>query len=326
MRLSYVLPIRRISPAQFELFTYLRWLSGWVEVIVVDGSPGPVFAVHTACCLDAVVHVRLDPDLSGCANGKAAGAITGLRHATAEHVIIADEDVRYDEAGLRAVARELERADVVRPQNYFHPLPWHCCVDTARTLINRVTGGDWPGTLGVRRSVLLSIGGYDGNVLFENLELIRTVVAAGGREATPLDLYVRRLPPTTRHFWSQRVRQAYDEFARPVRLLVWLTVAPATAALALGAHWSWLMGAAACTIVAAETGRRRGGGRRVFPIVASFAAPLWIAERAVSAWLAVAAYTLWGGVPYRGRIVARAATPLRDIQARLRRNGVMARR
>ncbi|SNT63840.1 Iron-containing redox enzyme [Streptosporangium subroseum] len=31
--------------------------------------------------------------------------------------------------------------------------------------------------------------------LFENLELIRTVRAHGGREYRPLDLYVRRLPP-----------------------------------------------------------------------------------------------------------------------------------
>jgi hypothetical protein len=80
-------------------------------------------------------------------------------------------------------------------------------------------------------------GGYDGNVLFENLELVRTVEAAGGSSLCLQDLYVRRLPPETQHFWRQRVRQAYDEFARPVRLVVALSVVPLLIALFLGGRW-----------------------------------------------------------------------------------------
>jgi hypothetical protein len=37
------------------------------------------------------------------------------------------------------------------------------------------------------------------------------------------------------------------------------------------------------------------------------------------AWLAVGAHLLLGGIPYRGRIVSRAATPMRQLQARLSR-------
>ena len=40
------------------------------------------------------------------------------------------------------------RHDLVRPQNYFEPLPWHARWDTARTLLNRGLGRDYPGTLG----------------------------------------------------------------------------------------------------------------------------------------------------------------------------------
>ena len=107
------------------------------------------------------------------------------------------------------MAAALECADVVRPQNYFEPLPWHAWIDTGRTLLNRISGGDWPGTLGVRWPILSMAGGYDGNVLFENLELVRTVKAAGGLEHSAAGIYVRRLPPSAHHFWSQRVRQAY---------------------------------------------------------------------------------------------------------------------
>jgi hypothetical protein len=315
MRLSYVLPIRTNDGADAELFAYLLWLSSRLEVIVVDGSPRSVFVLHAQRCGGGIIHVPVDEDLSGFANGKVAGVVTGLRRSSHDAVVIADDDVRYDDAALTAMAAELATAQVVRPQNYFDPTPWHCYVDTSRTLLNRTTGGDWPGTLGVSRGVLLRTGGYAGDVLFENLEMIRTVVAAGGREAVPLGLYVRRLPPTTAHFWSQRVRQAYDEFARPVRLIVWLAIAPVAIALARSGQWPWLIAAAVAFMVAAETGRRRANGRRVFPLAAVIAAPLWVVERAVSTWFALAAYLLWGGIRYRGRIIARAATPMRHLRA-----------
>jgi hypothetical protein len=42
----------------------------------------------------------------------------------------------------------------------------------------------------VRRSVLTATGGYDGDALFEDLELVRTVQAADGRELRAIGLYV----------------------------------------------------------------------------------------------------------------------------------------
>ena len=315
---SYILPIRSSEAVSQELVSYLQWLSKEVALIIVDGSAEPIFSQHAAqwATLDAI-HIAPDPEYRLFANGKVGGVLTGLKRVQTPLAIVADDDVRYDAQGLAAMRNALERADVVRPQNYFHPLPWHACLDTARTLLNRISGGDWPGTLGVRSGIVMTAGGYDGDVLFENLELVRTVIAAGGSHECPLDLYVRRLPPSTGHFWSQRVRQAYDEIARPLRLAVWLAVLPGVTLLAATGHaWIIAVGCGAA-IVAAEAGRWRSGGRRFFPARAAWLAPLWIAERAVCSWLAVAAWTIWGGIPYRGRIVTRAATPMRRLQRRL---------
>jgi hypothetical protein len=323
-RLSYVLPIKSAYAAGDDFFSYLDWLSSRVELIVVDGSPSSVFDVHAGRCGAGVRHLRVDDDVAGFANGKVAGVITGLRRCSHEAVIIADDDVRYDVAALREMADQLMRVDVVRPQNYFQPLPWHAYLDTARMLLNRVSGGDWPGTVGIRRSLLARTGGYDGNVLFENLELVRTMTAAGGTEAVLFGLYVRRMPPTTSHYWSQRVRQAYDEFARPVRLVVWLSVAPAALALGLSGKWVWFVPAIAAVIVAAETGRRKASGRRVFPFATSLAAPLWIIERAACAWLAVGSRLMWGGIRYRGRTIAKAATAFSTLQYRFRAQAASA--
>ncbi|WP_433387020.1 glycosyltransferase [Micromonospora sp. KLBMP9576] len=304
---AYVLPLRWTDDADLPGLTrYLGWLSARVDVTVVDGSPPELFARHGRAWRGLLRHLRPDPALRG-VNGKVTGVLTGVAAARHEHVVIADDDVRYDEAGLRAVHRLLDRVDLVRPQNYFDPLPWHAWWDTGRTLLNRALGADYPGTLAVRRSTFLAMGGYDPDVLFENLELIRTVRAYGGTEAAPAWLHVRRLPPDTAHFLGQRVRQAYDDLAQPARLVASLAVLPALAAAVAARRPGLLLAAAVSTVALAEAGRRRGGGTSVFPPATALAAPLWVLERGVCGWLAVGRRVLFGGVRYAGGRVRRAA-------------------
>jgi hypothetical protein len=313
---TYILPIRGDGPATGgDLDDYMRWLAPRVELIVVDGSPPAVFAAHAAAWGAIVRHVAPAPDLVT-PMGKVGGVLTGVRLSSHERLVIADDDVRYDAEALARVTGALDGADVVRPQNYFDPLPWHARWDSARTLINRASGGDWPGTLGVRRSALERTGGYDGSAMFENLELVRTVVASGGREAVLLDAFVARRPSTARHFWSQRVRQAYDELARPRRLAAQLAVLPAALAAAAAFGWPALAAGALAVVGVAEAGRRRAGGTRVFPASTALLAPVWVAERAICSWLAVASRLALGGVPYRGTVLRHAATPMGVLRAR----------
>lgn len=321
---AYVLPLRRDRAAAAEtaeLAAYLRRLGAIVaELVVVDGSPPAAFAAHRAALAGTPArHLAPHADLRF-RMGKVNGVLTGARECSRERVVIADDDVRYDEASLRRAVRLLDAADLVRPQNHFQPPVWHARWDTARSLLNRVfTGdaafpvGDFPGTLAVRRSALLAAGGYDGDVMFENLELMRTVRAAGGVVLTPLGLYVARRPPSAAHFASQRVRQAYDDFAIPARMATWLALGPLALTLARRAPRALATGALAA-IGAAEAGRRRAGGAAVFPVSGSLLAPAWLAERAVCSWLAVGA-RLRGGVRYRGGRLRRAATPMRRLRA-----------
>lgn len=315
---EYVLPLRWSSPDPdrlADLTGYLRRLTARVDVTVVDGSPPEVFARHAAAWRGLVRHVRPDPAVRG-TNGKATGVLTGVFLARHEHVVVADDDVRYDGAGLRAVHRLLDRVDLVRPQNHFDPMPWHAYWDTGRSLLNRAFGSDYPGTIGVRRSTFVAMGGYDPDVLFENLELIRTVRAYGGTEAAPPGLYVRRLPPTTRHFLGQRVRQAYDDLAQPLRLALFLALLPGLAATAVARRRGPVLAGAALTVALAEVGRRRAGGTAVFPPATALAAPLWVLERGTCVWLAVARRLLLGGVRYAGTRVALAAHSPRALRTR----------
>lgn len=312
-RLGYVMPIKRPpGDDDRELASYLWWLSERAEVVVADGSPPDVFAAHHALWGDAVRHV---PVTSTCLNGKVAGVVDGVLATTAEAVVVADDDVRYDDSSLDAMRRLLQDHVVVRPQNFFAPLPWHARWDSARSLLNRALGHDYPGTIGVRRSAFVAAGGYCGGVLFENLELYRTMAAHGHRVHDAPDLLVRRLPPATGQFAQQRVRQAFDSFAEPGRMALELAVAPAVLSWALlGRPGRGIAAGAATalTVGVAELGRRRGAARRVFPWTSSWWAPLWVLERGVCSWLAVAA-RLRGGVAYRDRRLATAAHTVTEI-------------
>ena len=317
MELSYVLPLRCEScgGGHEELGTYLEGIAQLAEVIVVDGSDPPIFSAHARVWPPGLRHLTPDPDVTA-TNGKVAGVTTGLRAASFEHVVIADDDVRWTAEQLRAVEARLRGADLVIPQNAFSPsAAWHARWDMARTLLNRAIGYDYPGTLAIRRS---AFHGYDGDVLFENLELIRTIRASGGEVAVALDLLVPRRPPTTAAFARQRVRQAYDDLAQPARLVAELVLLPATIHLVRRRRWDVLAVAGGLSVALAEAGRRRAGGRAALPGVAAWFAPVWLSERAICVWIAVGSRVVRGGCTYRGVKIRRAATPMRVLRRRAR--------
>jgi Glycosyltransferase like family 2 len=327
---SYILPLRWAEPGPIEeLSEYLRAVAEVAgEVLVVDGSPAPIFTEHAKALCGVVRHLAPHPDLDF-EMGKVNGVLTGIRECSGERVVLADDDVRYDPPTLRRTVALLDGADLVRPQNHFDELPWHARWDTPRSLLNRVfTGdtmfpvGDFPGTLAVRRSALLATGGYDGDALFENLELMRTIHAAGGTVVTPLDLYVARRPPSAAHFVSQRVRQAYDDFAIPARIGAFLALIPFAAHSSRRDRVHRLLIGALASMILAEIGRRRAGGATRFPASGSLLAPAWVAERSLCSWLALVE-RLRGGVLYGGRRLSHSATPLRRL--RRRHAGALAR-
>jgi hypothetical protein len=315
---EYVLPLRWEHDSDLagrdELTDYLTRLSRWVAVTVVDGSPPEVFATHAEAWRGFVRH--LAPESWPGRNRKVGAVVTGVRHARHSRVVIADDDVRYDKHVLDRVLRLLDDADLVRPQNVFATWPWHARWDTGRSLLNRAVAADYPGTFGLRRGLFLAMGGYDGDVLFENLEMVRTVRAAGGREVRPRNLYVHRLAPTGDRFWAQRVRQAYDDLAQPWRLAWALAVWPALF-LGLRRRPGAVLGAAGGVALLAEVGRRRAGGRQVYPATAALWAPVWVLERGTCTWLAMWQRLRHGGMAYGGQRVSVAAHRPRTLRRRL---------
>lgn len=317
MRISYILPVKWDAgqdPA--ELTGYLAFLAAHVDLIVVDGSNAANFELHSVAWGNYSRHLVPASDLNFI-NGKVNGVITGLRIARYNKVIIADDDVRYSLEQIMHMESLLEDAQLVVPQNYFLAQLWHAQWDTARTLLNRALYHDYPGTLAIQRDFINHLGGYDGDVIFENLELIRTVEAADGKILYKDDLFVERLPPSDSHFWSQRPRQAFDDYAQPLKLGFFFLLMPALMAAAFVSFWLPLA-LLLLSIPVAEIGRRVSKGTQVFSAICSFYAPCWLLERGICTWIALFKKIKIGGCLYNNKVITTAANPVWKIRAKLK--------
>ena len=122
-----------------ELNQYFRLLAAaGCEILVVDGSPPPVFAENGAVLSRASRHLPVDPRF-GFLNDKVNGVHTGVRAASCEKIVLADDDIRYDLCSLGAIVDRLDHADVVRPQNYLYPQPWWARIEAAAMALSQ----DW---------------------------------------------------------------------------------------------------------------------------------------------------------------------------------------
>jgi len=316
MRISYILPIKwNTDKGLDELSEYLCSIAAHVDLIIVDGSSMEAFNKHKFLWANYGRHLAPDSAYDFI-NGKVNGVLTGLQLAQYQQVVIADDDVRYELDQLQHMESLLETAHLVVPQNYFTATLWHAQWDTSRTLLNRLFYHDYPGTLAVQRDFINQLGGYDGDVMFENLELIRTVQAAGGTIMYCDAFFVKRLPPAAQHFWSQRVRQAFDDNAQPFRLAFFFMLLPVLFASTFIA-WFMPFCLLMMAVVFAEIGRRKRNGQQVFALACSFYAPLWILERGICTWLALYQRLLHGGISYNGRIIRVAANPIWKLKSKL---------
>jgi hypothetical protein len=309
---TYLLPIRRSvfsESAAAELRDYFSIVQGaGCEVIVIDGSPGQVFARHHDRWSGVCQHVIVDPRFRYL-NDKVNGVHTGISVATRAKIILADDDIRYTPTDVEGVCHLLDQFEVVRPQNYLLPLPWWARTEAARMLINRATLriADYPGTCAFRRSTILNAGEYDGDVLFDNEEIIRHFARRGSRICYANNFFIHKRPPKFRKWLEQRPRQAYEDFGLRFKTVLFASLLPiAVAIIFIGGVKSlsiFALSIAATSILLAFTGRIRGSARKFFPLSVCLFAPVWILERTLSTYCAFSWFLIRGGYPFGDRIL-----------------------
>ncbi len=202
---TYILPIARASRRHRRRRTTSN-RSPRGAVIVVDASPRR--RVHrTRGELGTVRETSRSISISA-PMGKVGNVPTGVlcashRAWSPPTTMSATSHPRWH----RLVAM-LDHDDVVRPQNYFDPLL--ACSLGHRAHPPQPRERRRHGRGHRRAPSILRATGRPAtwSVMFENTELVRTVLAAGGHRGCASSTFRWRSPPSGAHFWSQRVRQA----------------------------------------------------------------------------------------------------------------------
>lgn len=313
-RCTYILPIRRVRACPQELGELAGYFRNLVragcEVLVVDGSSPEIFAEHNRAWRKLCRHVTVDRRYSYL-NGKVNGVHTGVDRASCESIILADDDIRYTSADIRRACELLKWHDMVRPQNYLEPLPWWGRMEAARMLINRgvLWSGDYPGTCAFRRSPFVRFGHYDGDVLFDNEEIVRHFILNGADVCYALDFFILKRPPTLRKWFEQRPRQAYEDFDMRVKTLLFMSLLPAASAVGLfkgaGAALAFFFVVSVCAGLLAGRGLLRDQAYNFFPAHVILYAPLWVTERSLSVYWALYWRFVHGGYPFGEQLLSK---------------------
>lgn len=311
---TYLLPIRRVranAAEAGEFAAYFRSLAAaGCEVLVVDGSPPEVFDAHARAWEGVCRHVPVDPRYKYL-NGKVNGVHTGVALAGCERIVLADDDIRYTAADIERACELLERHEMVRPQNYLSPLPWWARTESARMLINRgvLRAGDYPGTCAFRRSTCLRVGHYDGDVLFDNEEIVRHFALSGADVLCATDFFVLKRPPTLPKWMEQRPRQAYEDFVMRAKTVLFASLIPAALALGLfagvGALVAFVALVSLASVLVALRGLLRDRAFRFFPATMALYAPPWVLERALSVYWAFYWRVRYGGYPFGAALLSK---------------------
>ncbi|HEX8265475.1 MAG TPA: glycosyltransferase family 2 protein [Pyrinomonadaceae bacterium] len=310
---TYLLTIRRTRFDRAEAEDFRRYFgllrASGCEILVVDGSPAEIFAAYDAVWNDRCRHETVDPQYRYL-NGKVNGIHTGIALAAHERVILADDDIRYTPDDVERMSRLLADYEMVRPQNYFLPLPFWARMEAARMLINRawLREGDYTGTLGVTRSAMRRVGHYDGDVLFDNEEIVRHFRLKNARIKYARDFFVLKRPATFRKWIEQRPRQAYEDFIMRAKTAFFLLLP-----IALVLFWSFggfafALGFALLVAVGAVFTAALGlndGATNFFPISTVFYAPLWFIERSFSTYWAFYWRFTRGGYPFGDKLLSK---------------------
>jgi hypothetical protein len=311
---TVIVPIRRVRFQPQEARTlgnYFKSLSMiGCEVLVVDGSPSEVFAEHDQLWEAYTRHFKPDPKFTFL-NGKVNGIHTGVELASSEYIIVADDDIRYTASNVNRMCRLLSEYEVVRPQNFISPTPLWARLENARILINRgvLRTGDYPGTCGFRRSTMLRVGPYDGDVLFDNEEMIRHFAVQGATIKYALDFFILKRPPTFKKWIEQRPRQAYEDFGMWLKTVAFMSVLPFVITLLVfrGLQTTLVFAAlvSALAIGLCVMGLVRTSAFRVFDISTPLYAPVWILERAISVYWAIYWRVRYGGYPFGDKLLSK---------------------
>ena len=292
-RCTYLIAIQREQEPSGDVRDLASYLSTLrvsnCEVIIIDGSPAPIFESNGRVLRWVGRHIAARPR-----HRTLGGGIDLVRAAvdvsSCEKIVVADENVRYANEAIDTICGLLDTHEVVEPQDYFEPLPWWSGIEAGRMLVHRGVEPlpDHGATFGLRKSAVRGLRGIDVG-WWNGDDPVRRLASLGAEVFSACEVFVRRLPPAFSAWLSERPRQADDDFAMPVKTAFFLALLPVAALLAMFGGMRLTGGYAGAILIGsmALAIRGRAGAATFFPLRACLGAPLWMLERSISVYWAL---------------------------------------
>jgi hypothetical protein len=153
------------------------------------------------------------------------------------------------------------------------------------------------------------VGPYDGDVLFDNEEIVRHFALCGVNINYALDFFIHKRPPTFTKWLEQRPRQAYEDFVMRAKTAGFISVLPIALSLFLLVSTRMtILFLAAISMLAMGLSLRglwRDAAYRFFPIRTILYAPLWMFERSMSVYCALYWRLRYSGYPFGPRLLSK---------------------
>lgn len=280
-RCSYVVAIDEALSDASALRDHLAAMSrAGCETIVLDASRAPRFAENHRLLRWVARHLPLETSCDFLRSAAAA--------ASCDAVIVADPAVRYTPAAIAAICEQLERHDVVEPQEYLDPMPWWSGIEAGRILLVR---GALPvrepvRTFAFRQKVARALFPHE---LLGESDPLRRLDRIGFDVYSDPGLFVRREPPPLGVWLRERRAMVTGGAAVPARSVLFFALLPIAIVLGLVAGLKAAAGYAGAlaigTAVVALRGRR--GASAFFPLRACLFAPVWLFERSLGVYWAL---------------------------------------
>jgi hypothetical protein len=307
---SYVVVAESATASPDALRQFANYLSTLgladTEVVVIDPSPRLQFELNARIVRWVARHLPVRQEYLS-PGGTIDIVRTAMMAASCEKVIVATEDVRYTPEAIAQLCELLDAHEVVEPQDYLEPLPWWGGIEAGRILLHRgiEPQPDHGATFGFRRSMVRSLRQLGAADVHD--DQARRLASVGAEVHPASEVFVRRQPGALADWLIERARQAEDDFVLPMKTAFFFALAPVLLLLVLlgGLRLAGAYAAVVAFGAVALALRGRSGASSFFPLRAALLAPLWVAERSISVYWALARRVRGAAEPVRVAIPER---------------------
>jgi len=152
------------------------------------------------------------------------------------------------------------------------------------------------------------VGHYDGDVLFDNEEIVRHFALQGANIKYARDFFILKRPPSFTKWLEQRPRQAYEDFVMRAKTVAFLSVLPLVLALgfvSVGAAMSFVIAISLVALLLCYRGLLSDRAYKFFPLSSPLYSLLWVFERSLSVYWALYWRARYGGYPFGQRLLSK---------------------